>query len=42
MGSKRFIIDQIIVKPREAEIIEPKFLTQVEVAKKLCIYENTF
>jgi hypothetical protein len=42
MDSKRFIADQIILKPREAEIIESKGLTQVEVAKKLGIYEKTF
>ena len=34
MGRKRFSPEQIIVKLREAEIIESKGLTQVEAAKK--------
>jgi hypothetical protein len=33
MGRKRFSPEQIIVKLREAEIIESKGLTQVEAAK---------
>ena len=33
MGRKRFSSEQIIVKLREAEIIESKGLTQVEAAK---------
>ena len=41
MGRKRFSPEQIIVKLREAEIIEPKGLTQVEAAKKLGIAEQT-
>ena len=41
MGRKRFSPEQIIVKPREAEIIESKGLTQVEAAKKLGIAEQT-
>ena len=41
MGSKRFSSEQIIVKLREAEIIESKGLTQVEAAKKLGIAEQT-
>ena len=41
MGRKRFIADQIIVNLREVEIIEPKGLTQLEVAKKLGICEKT-
>jgi hypothetical protein len=39
MSRKRFSAEQIIVKLREAEIIESKGLTQVEVTKKLRIYE---
>ena len=38
---KRFSPEQIIVKLREAEIIESKGLTQVEAAKKLGIAEQT-
>ena len=34
MGRKRFSPEQIIVKLREAEVIESKGLTQVEAAKK--------
>jgi transposase-like protein len=41
MGRKRFSPEQIIVKVREAEIIESKGLTQVEAAKKLGIAEQT-
>ena len=41
MGRKRFSPDQIIVKLREAEVIESKGLTQVEAAKKLDICEQT-
>jgi hypothetical protein len=41
MGRKRFIAEQVIVKLREVEIIESKRLTQVEVAKKLGVYEKT-
>ena len=41
MGRKRFSAEQIIVKLREAEIIESKGLTQVEAAKKLGICEQT-
>ena len=41
MGRKRFSPEQIIVKRREAEIIESKGLTQVEAAKKLGIAEQT-
>jgi len=41
MGRKRFSPEQIIVKLREAEIIESKGLTQVEAAKKLGICEQT-
>ena len=41
MGRKRFSPEQIIVKLREAEIIESKGLTQVEAAKKLGIWEQT-
>ena len=41
MGRKRFSSEQIIVKLREAEIIESKGLTQVEAAKKLGIAEQT-
>ena len=41
MGKKRFSAEQIIVKLREAEIIESKGLTQVEAAKKLGIAEQT-
>ena len=41
MDRKRFIAEQIIVKIREAEIIESKGLTQVEAAKKLRICEQT-
>jgi len=37
----RFSPEQIIVKLREAEIIESKGLTQVEAAKKLGIAEQT-
>ena len=40
MGRKRFSPEQIIVKLREAEIIESKGLTQVEAAKKLGIAEQ--
>ena len=41
MGKKRFSPEQIIVKLREAEVIESKGLTQVEAAKKLGIAEQT-
>ena len=41
MGRKRFSSEQIIVKLREAEIIESKGLTQVEAANKLGIAEQT-
>ncbi len=41
MGRKRFSSDQIIVKLREAEIIESKGLTQVEAENKLGIAEQT-
>ena len=41
MGKKRFSAEQIIVKLREAEIMESKGLTQVEAAKKLGICEQT-
>ena len=41
MGRKRFSPEQIIVKLREAEIIESKGLTQVEAAKNLGIAEQT-
>jgi len=41
MGRKRFSPEQIIVKLREAEIIESKGLTQLEAAKKLGIAEQT-
>ena len=41
MGKKRFSAEQIIVKLREAEIMESKGLTQVESAKKLGICEQT-
>ena len=41
MGRKRFNPEQIIVKLREAEIIETKGLTQVEAAKKQGIAEQT-
>ena len=41
MCRKRFSPEQIIVKLREAEIIESKGLTQVEAAKKLGIAEQT-
>ena len=41
MGRKRFSPEQVIVKLREAEIIESKGLTQVEAAKKLGIAEQT-
>ena len=41
MGKKRFSPEQIIVKLREAEVIESKGLTQVEAAKNLGIAEQT-
>ena len=41
MARKRFSPEQIIVKLREAEIIESKGLTQVEAVKKLGIAEQT-
>jgi len=41
MGRKRFSPEHIIVKLREAEVIESKGLTQVEAAKKLGIAEQT-
>jgi transposase-like protein len=41
MGRKRFSPEQIIIKLREAEIIESKGLAQVEAAKKLGIAEQT-
>ena len=41
MAKKRFSPEQIIVKLREAEIVESKGLTQVEAAKKLGIAEQT-
>ena len=41
MARKRFSPEQIIVKLREAEIIESKGLTQVGAAKKLGIAEQT-
>ena len=42
MPRQRFSPEQIIVKLREAEIIESKGLTQVEAAKKLGIAEQTW
>jgi len=42
MGRKRFSPEQIIVKLREAEIIESKGLAQVEAAKRLGICEQTW
>ena len=41
MGRKRFSPEQIIIKLREAEIIESTGLAQVEAAKKLGIAEQT-
>jgi len=41
MGRKRFSPEQIIVKLREAEIIESKGLAQIEAANKLGIAEQT-
>jgi putative transposase len=41
MARKRFSAEQIIVKLREAEIIESKGLTQVEAAKRLGVCEQT-
>ena len=41
MGRKRFSPEQIIVKLREAEIIDSKGLTQIEAVKKLGICEQT-
>ena len=41
MGKKRFSAEQIILKLREAEIMESKGLTQLEAAKKLGIAEQT-
>ena len=41
MPRKRFSPEQIIVKLREAEVIESKGLTQVKAAKKLGICEQT-
>ena len=41
MGRKRFSPEQIIVKLREAEIIESRGLTQEEAARKLGICEQT-
>ena len=41
MGRKRFSPEQIIVKLREAEVLESKGLAQVEAAKKLGIAEQT-
>jgi DNA-binding XRE family transcriptional regulator len=40
-GRKRFSAEQIIVKLREEEVIEPKDLTQEEEAKRLGICEQT-
>ena len=39
MGRKRFSAEQIIVKLREAEIIESKGLTQVEVTRPHYLYQ---
>jgi putative transposase len=41
MGRKRFSPEQIIVKLREAEVIESKGLTQMEAAKRLGVCEQT-
>ena len=41
MPRQRFSPEQIIVKLREAEVLESKGLTQVEAAKKLGIAEQT-
>ena len=41
MSRKRFSPEQIIVKLREAEVIESKGRAQVEAAKKLGIAEQT-
>ena len=41
IGRKRFITEQVILKLREVEIIESKSLTQVEVAKKMGVFEKT-
>jgi putative transposase len=41
IGRKRFITEQVILKLREVEIIESKSLNQVEVAKKMGVFEKT-
>ena len=41
MGRKRFSPEQIIVKLKEAEIIESKGLIQVQATMKLGIAEQT-
>ena len=41
MGRKRFSSEQVIVKLREAEVIESKGLTQVEAENKLGTAEQT-
>ena len=41
MARKRYSPEQIIVMLREAEVLESKVLTQLEVVKKLGICEQT-
>ena len=41
MARKRYSPEQIIVMLREAEVLESKGLTQIEVAKQLGICEQT-
>ena len=41
MGKKRFSLEQMVVKLREAGIMASKGLTQVKAAKKLGIAEQT-
>ena len=41
MARKRYSAEQIIVKLREAEVLESKGLGQLEIAKKLTVCEQT-
>ena len=41
MGAKRYSTEQIIVKLREAEVLESKGFTQAEAAKQIGVSEQT-
>jgi len=41
MAKKRYSSEQIIVKLRESEVLESKGKSQLEIARSLCIAEQT-